>query len=816
MGDYVAIEDRHFEELESLIRERLPKVRITHVRKAYEFARKAHEGQFRMSGTPYICHPVDVGKILAKLQVDEETLIAALLHDVPEDTAYSVEDVENEFGVEVANIVNALTKLSKVYYKHSMGERQIQSLRKMFLQTAKDPRVVIVKLADRLHNMSTLQYLRPDKQQRIAKESMEIYAPLANLYGMYALRRQMEDLCFMYLQPEEYARIEAFVQDHDKKRSGFIEDMIKVLQKELKEVGVEAELEGRPKHFYSIYQKMLRDNKKLRDIYDYFAIRIVTTDVAACYRTLGVVHESFKPKAKRFKDYIAIPKTNGYQSLHTTVVGLKGQLVEIQIRTKQMHMEAEYGAAAHIAYKKTDYSHLMDSIEKLRKYRNPEHFIRGLQDDVLQDKIYVFSPDGEIINLPEGATCIDYMYAVGLPMDKTTFRALVNHKTYSLIGELQNGDHVEIVYGQKEQEGPERWWLEHVKTTQARESIQEYFKSKSYAEKIDIGKNLLQRELDHENQPLISELEANVIDRALDQFGVNSLPKLLASIGSGRFRADAVYQVMFPDVEIGFFTRLRQRILERIQDEPAFDKKYRIQILIEAYDRVGLLADLIKPLYELNIPILSIYGRGYDIKRKSLFRDRSGEEVDMNKKYIGRDWIDVHVESHEQLVTLFDKLERIPGVIRVQRVFRQKHWHFYVLSFLTIVWFLGHPLALKYFINTDAVTGVVFRDSMLYLGFGAIFGLLFWLRKSARRTFPHFKETRIFWPLTFGLAVLAFVVVLLEDYYFDLHLQGTILTALGLLLFTYLGFSYHHDVKRSRLHLSQLKSAQTQRRRGNK
>ena len=377
-----------FKNLSKVIRRETKDVNLDRVKRAYEFARHAHDGQFRMSGDAYIIHPTETAKILAGLHVDEDTIIAGLLHDVPEDTSYTVEDIEKNFGKHVANLVYALTKLSKVHYKHSMSERQIHSLQRMFLENADDPRVIVIKLSDRLHNMKTLQYLRPDKQQRIAKETLEIFAPLANLFGIFELRHQLEDLCFFYLQPEEYAKVESYVQDHDKKRKSQIEKIIKMLQKHLDKAHISAWLDGRPKHFYSIYKKTVSEQKMLQDIYDYSAIRVVTDTPENCYLVLAKIHEVFKPKPGRFKDYIALPKANGYQSLHTTVIGLEGRLLEIQIRTEDMHLRAEYGVAAHLLYKENKYNtYLEKSIDIIKNFKNPGQFIDGLQDDVLQDRI---------------------------------------------------------------------------------------------------------------------------------------------------------------------------------------------------------------------------------------------------------------------------------------------------------------------------------------------------------------------------------------------------------------------------------------------
>ncbi len=814
MRENKSTEDKAFDELVATIKKDRPDLNLNRIQRAYSFAREAHKGQFRMSGVPYVCHPVKTAQILLGLLASEDVVIAGLLHDVPEDTLFSVGDIEKKFGKHVAKIVEALTKLSKVHYKHSMGDRQIQSLRKMFLETANDVDVVIVKLADRLHNMQTLQYLRPDKQQRIASETMEIYAPLANLYGIYQLRRSLEDLCFMYLQPEEHARIEAFVHDHEKKRKHFINDTIKVLKKALKKAGIDAELYGRPKHFYSVYQKSVRDQKILQDIFDYSAIRIIVKSREACYEGLGVVHETFRPKPKRVKDYIALPKPNGYQSLHTTVIGLRGKLTEVQIRTEEMHRDAEYGAAAHAFYK-DDAAYLNESIEKLRRYKNPESFIKGLQDDILQERIYVFSPKGEIINLPAGATCLDYIFEVGLPVNKKNFRAIVNKKTYSLIGELQSGDHVEILHGNKAQEGPERWWLEHVKTTKAKEKIQDHFMKKSLKTKVEIGERLLQQELDHENKELIYQISQAKIDKAVKKFKASHFEEVLSKIGEGLLSSNDVYRTMFPELEIGLSTRFWALLLVimkklNLRDSEEDGSKFRIRVLIDAYDKVGILQEVVQPIYDLKIPV--VRNKGYVFyTKKSLPLPRNKPSVPIDPRRISRDVIDVLVDDQEQLIALFDRLEKVPGVIKVQRLFRRGQVTFGISLFITIAYVVAHPFALKYLQQFELAWGRVIFSLIIYAGLFGVFFLMAWLRSMGNKTFPHFEETKFFWPLSFGLALLAIVTVFVDDIVFDLHLQLPIMIGISLLMLAFLYVNYQVHERRKTRHLSRLKSSRAKR-----
>jgi guanosine-3',5'-bis(diphosphate) 3'-pyrophosphohydrolase len=811
MAQSMSVEDQALNELLSLVKKRRSDLDLTRIKRAYEFAKNAHEGQFRMSGVPYVCHPVETAKILVDIEADEDTVIAGLLHDVPEDTDYEVEDIEKKFGKHVARIVDALTKLSKVHYRHSMDERQIQSLRKMFLETAKDVQVVVVKLADRLHNMSTLQYLRPDKQQRIASETMEIYAPLANLYGIYQLRRQLEDLCFMYLQPEEYARIKAFVHDHEKKRFHFIHDTIEVLKKNMKKGGVEAELEGRPKHYYSIYQKMIRDKKVLQDIFDYFAIRMIVPNKEDCYKALMIVHETFKPKPKRVKDYIALPKPNGYQSLHTTVIGLRGKLTEVQIRTEDMHKEAEYGAAAHTFYKDGKGSYLMESISKLKNYKNPESFIQGLQNDILQERIFVFAPNGEIVNLPAGATCLDYIFVTGTPLNKKVLRPIVNKKNYSLTGELQSGDRVEIVFGNKEQKGPERWWLEHAKTTTARQQIINHFKQKSFTARVEIGEGLLQQELDHESQGLIYQLPGRLFENAKKAFNMKSFEEVLAQIGEGTLSANSVYKAMFPALEVSKFVRLLRylrKIPSRIRKTalPSEINKFKIRIKIESFDRKNLMRDLMQPFYDLNVPVTHVSGRVYEPAETPRPIHPGAKSYTPNSK-VARHTIDMEIEDQEELIALFDRLEKIPGVIKVQRSFRRRQVSFYVLLLVTAAYVGLHPFVLKYLVSVESVYGHFWTSFVVYVGIFCVFGLMAWLRSMGNKTFPHFEETKWFWPLSFGLSTLALITIFVDDAVFDLRLQLPIMIGIALLTLVYLFTTYQLHSKRRTRHLNRLKES---------
>jgi len=455
-----------------------PNADIGMIEIAYDYAARAHKNQQRKSGEPYIQHSLHTAFVLAQIKADLNTVIAGLLHDVPEDTDKTLEDVRSHFGDEVAFLVEGITKLSKVKYRGE--ERYKESLRKMFIAMAKDLRVVLIKFSDRLHNLRTLDALPHDKQIRIARESLEIYAPIAGLLGIWRLKWQMEDLCFKYLMPEEYKSLE-YKYEVEKKaeQNQFMQKVKNILGQKLKEGGISYKIEARFKHLYSIYQKMQNKDRKFDEIYDVFALRVVVPTVSDCYKTLGLIHSIWRPKTDRIKDYIAVPKPNGYQSLHTTVYGPDNKATEFQIRTMEMHEESLYGISAHWYYKQK-------SGEEIRFSRQP-HWIRELLDiqrsskdtsdfiskvkvDVFQNRIFVFSPKGDVFDLVEGSTPIDFAYAVHTDIGNKAVGARVNDKNVPLDGKLKNGDVVEIKT-EKSRKGPNRDWLKFVKTNRAKEKI---------------------------------------------------------------------------------------------------------------------------------------------------------------------------------------------------------------------------------------------------------------------------------------------------------------------------------------------------------
>lgn len=706
-----------YEELLGRVKAYNPNVNEDLLRQAYLFAVSLHGNQKRHSGEPYIVHPVAVAAILAELELDTETIVAGLLHDVIEDTGVALEAITDHFGPEIAALVDGVTKLSRIEFR-SKEEQQAENLRKMFLAMAKDIRVILIKLADRLHNMRTLQYHTVEKQRAIAQETLDIFAPLAHRLGIYRLKWELEDLAFRYLQPEKYRSLAEKVARTRAAREEHTRQTIEILRQRLEEAGIQAELQGRPKNLYSIYRKMERQGKEFDEIFDTTGIRALVDTVRDCYAVLGVVHTIWKPVPGRFKDYIAVPKENMYQSLHTTVVGLHGEPLEVQIRTWEMHRTAEYGIAAHWRYKEgrprdeeieARLAWLRELLEWVHEMRDAREFMERLKIDVFADVVFVFTPKGDVIELPAGAVPLDFAYRIHTEIGHRYKGAKINGRLVPLDYKLKTGDIVEIVTAK--QPNPSRDWLAVVRTSQARNKIRAWFKREWREETIERGREALEKEL--RKQGL--ELDLLKSEKLLEQgrrFNLYTLEDVYAAVAQGvvapqtlvaRLREETLPAPasLLPvktrrageahgvkvrgvgdllvrlahccspvpgDPIIGYVTRgrgvsvhrtdcrnvalLREKEGHRLVEvswEVGFSAPFSVRVEVSALDRAGLLHDVMSVLTEMKISASWVTARGRKDRMATI--EFSAE-----------------VRDKEQLEYLIKKINRIKDVFEVRRV----------------------------------------------------------------------------------------------------------------------------------------------------
>jgi GTP diphosphokinase / guanosine-3',5'-bis(diphosphate) 3'-diphosphatase len=525
------------------------KADLKEIERAYRFAAEHHEGQKRLSGEDFIEHPLAVAQILADLGLDTTTLEAALLHDTVEDTDVSVADLESEFGPEVSRIVDGLTKLDELSFR-SREHEQAENVRKMIVAMAGDIRVLLIKLADRLHNMRTLSALPKDKQRRIATATLEIYAPLAHRLGVQQVKWELEDLSFKTLHPGPYHEIASLVEKRRGERQQYVEGVLEAARTRIREAGLKAEVDGRPKHLYSIYEKMVVGGKEFNEIYDLAGIRVQVDSVRDVYAALGAVHSLWKPVPGRFKDYIAMPKSNMYQSLHTTVVGPQGRPIEVQIRTKEMHRTAEFGIAAHWRYKEgrdgkkakeaADLAWLGQMLEWLKDMADPREFMEGLKIDLYGGQVFCFTPKGDVMNLPAGATPVDFAYAIHTEVGHRTIGAKVNGKLVPLDFELRTGDSVEILTSKAQGEGPSQDWLRWVKTPRARNKIRQWFSRERREDAMEDGREQLQRLMRKQNVPLKRLATEDALEQLADEMKFPSLESLYVAIGEGQVSPQSI------------------------------------------------------------------------------------------------------------------------------------------------------------------------------------------------------------------------------------------------------------------------------------
>jgi guanosine-3',5'-bis(diphosphate) 3'-pyrophosphohydrolase len=706
--------------LEKTVREHYPHADLEPLQRAYRFATEAHQGQSRASGEPFVTHPIACAQILADLGIDPVAVQAALLHDVPEDTDYALSDIEERFGVDVARLVDGVTKLSRLS-THSHEQHQAENIRKMFLAMAEDVRVVLIKLADRLHNMRPLGALPAEKRLRIARQTAEIYAPLAERLGIWQIKWELEDLAFKELEPEAFQQLAAQLETRRKSREVYIQRAIAALAEALAAAGIEAELSGRPKHIQSIWRKMQRKGADLSEIYDVYAVRVLVAELKDCYAALGVVHSLWRPIPGQFDDYIAMPKGNLYQSLHTAVIALDGSPLEVQIRTQAMHRVAEVGIAAHWRYKEgpvgksdRDYDAKLAWVRQLidwqREVSDATEFVEGLKLDVFQDQVFVFTPKGEVKDLPAGATPLDFAYRIHTDVGHRTIGAKVNNRLVPLDYRLKTGDIVEVVTT-KAAHGPSRDWLKIVRTSHAREKIRQWFKRSERDENIVHGREALDRELRRLGRTSLERLGPEKLNEMAVAYKFPALDDFLAAVGygavsaqqavmrlgvvddtsekvlpaiappapprTGGVRAKGVSDVLVRfgkcchpipgDPILGYVTRgkgitvhlracptvLNERDVNRLIEvewEGGQQQTYPIAIRIEAYDRTGLLSDITNVVAENKVNILAA-------------------NVSTNADHTATVVATLQVASVAQLAKVLTRLEGLKDVYTVQRDF---------------------------------------------------------------------------------------------------------------------------------------------------
>jgi len=626
--------------------------------RAYIFSARVHDGQMRLSGEPYLSHPLEVAGILADMNLDPVSIAAGLLHDVVEDTHATPEEIESMFGPEVRRIVSGVTKISALPLASSQA-RQAESIRKMILAMADDIRVILIKLADRLHNMRTLEFHHSEKKKaKIAQETMDIYAPLAGRLGIYWIKKELEDLAFMYLQQEDYQNIHALVNKDREEREKYVETVKSFIQQKMDESQLKCEVQGRYKHFFSIYHKMVTQNLAFEEVYDIIAFRIILDTIPQCYEALGLIHALWKPIAKKFKDYIGVPKPNMYQSLHTTVIGPYGERVEIQIRTHEMDRVAKSGIAAHWSYKegsKVDetisrqFAWIQNLVENQADFRDPEEFLENVRIDLFPDEVYVFTPQGEIKSLPKGATPIDFAYLIHTEVGNQCVGAKVNGRMVPLKTQLNTGDIIEIVTAKGHQ--PSKDWLSFVKTVKARARIRQWVKTQEKDRSLSLGREMCEKAFRKNRMNFNALMKSAEMDPVVEQFGFKSVEDLIASVGYGKITPLQVVRKFMPKTEVeadhhSIFERLMGKVRK---------KKDKTGVLVRGIDDMLVrFAKCCRPVP--GDPIVGYITRGFGV---TVHRTSCVNALNMNpERRIEVDWHEGTVETYpvRLLIRAFDRV----------------------------------------------------------------------------------------------------------------------------------------------------------------
>ncbi len=682
-----------YQELIKSVRKYHPSTDISMIEKAYRIAFKAHEGQLRKSGEPYIIHPLCVAIILADLELDKETIVSGLLHDAVEDTVMTTEEIAEEFSQEVALLVDGVTKLGQLSYSKDKIEIQAENLRKMFLAMAKDIRVILIKLADRLHNMRTLRYMKPEKQKEKARETMDIYAPIAQRLGISKVKNELDDLSLKYLEPEVYYELKEQISDKKSTREAFVRGIVEEVKRHMENGGIEAHVDGRVKHFFSIYKKMVNQSKTLDQIYDLFAVRIIVDTVKDCYAALGVIHEMYTPIPGRFKDYVAMPKPNMYQSLHTTLIGPNGQPFEIQIRTFDMHKTAEYGIAAHWKYKESSdgkktvdqqeaekMSWLRQILEWQRDMSDNKEFMNLLKSDLdlFSESVYCFTPTGDVKTLPSGSTPIDFAYSVHSAVGNKMIGARVNGKLVTIDYTIQNGDRIEVLTSQNSR-GPSRDWLNVVKSTQAKNKINQWFKHQFKDENILRGKEMLAQYCKVKSIVMSDIMKPEFQNIVMRKYGFRDWDPVLAAIGHGGLKEGQVINKMteeYDKLHKKEFTD--EKVMEAVADNK--DSKIRITksksgIVVKGLSDVSVrFSKCCSPVPGDEIIGFVTRGRGVSIHRTDCINVLNLQELE-RRRLIDAEWQDMGAAASGEKYATEIKIyanNRTGLLVDISRIFTER------------------------------------------------------------------------------------------------------------------------------------------------
>lgn len=744
-------------------KQQLPGFDVKKFISVYEFAKQAHEGQLRKDGSPYIIHPIATARILSTLKVDEDTLIAALLHDVPEDTSRTVEEIGVLFGERVAFLVEGITKLSKVHYQNDMEGRQIESLKKLLIHTAKDPRVILIKLADRLHNMRTLNFVtKPEKQIRISRETLEVYVPMASLLGIQGIKSELQDLCFKYLYPADHELFFHKISESESRLMPKTEETMKRVSDVLKGHHIDTQVFIRNKTIYSIFTKMNAERKTFDDVHDLITLRVIVPTIEDAYRALGIIHVMFKPKSGSFKDYIAVPKINGYRSLHTTVFGIDGTLTEFQIRTYEMDNEAEYGITTHYflsskkGSKKTADPEwrtqwMTDILDLEHQEITSRSFVEKVKSDLFEDKIFVFTPKGDAIHLPKDASAVDFAYAIHSDVGNQAVSAEINGQKKSLFSTLKSGDTVRIITS-PQSAGPQRDWLDFARTNISKNKIR-YFLNKEDAEtKVRIGKQLLQKAFNRLGIGLIDEIPYLKIQNALITSHHSHYPNLkalLSAIGEGALDASDVIHSLYPKQQLSSISRGSEHI----------------ELKIAVQDREGMVADILQVLSRFRVNIIDLNAHA-----KSLLAKHGEVRIILN------------LERYDTLQSIFTQLEQIDGVHSVSRVFRAQQIGFTMFAFITVCFWLLHPIYIEHFTRSS-------NNAVVYIGLLLLLVLFFYLIRYIPRYVSRFQERRPMLIATGFITLFVISTLVWEIITYNITANWGVVTII-LVAVSYLGLEY--------------------------